>query len=232
VTDLRLTHIGGPTVLIEAAGWRLLTDPTFDPPGGKYAFGWGTGSRKLTGPAIAASELGRLDAVLLTHEHHEDKSRRRRPSAPALGRRYRYHRLRCPAPRQRRPRTRAVGGRSARGAGSAGEQDGHRGDGDTAHQPDRRDDVLAPHPIGDRRQERAGDRAGCQAKQGDEATAPAPPSRKATIPSPTVSAHSDVQAAPNASWTRRRSRQRRFVANASRTARRRYRAAATVGRWT
>ena len=72
MTDLRLTHIGGPTVLIEAAGWRLLTDPTFDPPGGKYAFGWGTGSRKLTGPAIAASELGRLDAVLLTHEHHED----------------------------------------------------------------------------------------------------------------------------------------------------------------
>ena len=72
MTDLRLTHIGGPTVLIEVAGWRLLTDPTFDPPGGKYAFGWGTGSRKLTGPAIAASDLGRLDAVLLTHDHHDD----------------------------------------------------------------------------------------------------------------------------------------------------------------
>jgi L-ascorbate metabolism protein UlaG (beta-lactamase superfamily) len=70
--DLRLTHIGGPTVLIEAGGWRLLTDPTFDPPGGNYRFGWGTGSRKLAGPAIAASELGPIDAVLLSHDHHDD----------------------------------------------------------------------------------------------------------------------------------------------------------------
>ena len=44
--DVRITHIGGPTVLIEVDGWRLLTDPTFDPAGGKYRFGWGTGSRK------------------------------------------------------------------------------------------------------------------------------------------------------------------------------------------
>jgi L-ascorbate metabolism protein UlaG (beta-lactamase superfamily) len=69
---LRLTHVGGPTVLIEVGGWRLLTDPTFDPPGGSYRFGWGTGSQKLTGPAIAASELGPIDAVLLSHDHHGD----------------------------------------------------------------------------------------------------------------------------------------------------------------
>jgi L-ascorbate metabolism protein UlaG (beta-lactamase superfamily) len=30
---VRLTHIGGPTLLVEVAGWRLLTDPTFDQPG-------------------------------------------------------------------------------------------------------------------------------------------------------------------------------------------------------
>jgi len=30
---LKLTLIGGPTVLIESGGARLLTDPTFDPPG-------------------------------------------------------------------------------------------------------------------------------------------------------------------------------------------------------
>jgi L-ascorbate metabolism protein UlaG (beta-lactamase superfamily) len=69
---VRLTHIGGPTVLIQAAGWRLLTDPTFDPPGRKYNFGWGTSSVKLAGPALAASELGPIDAVLLTHDHHDD----------------------------------------------------------------------------------------------------------------------------------------------------------------
>ena len=33
MTDVRITHIGGPTALIEVGGWRLLTDPTFDPPG-------------------------------------------------------------------------------------------------------------------------------------------------------------------------------------------------------
>jgi L-ascorbate metabolism protein UlaG (beta-lactamase superfamily) len=70
--NVRLTHIGGPTVLIEVGGWRLLTDPTFDPPGQSYRFGWGTGSRKLTGPAIASGDLGAIDAVLLSHDHHDD----------------------------------------------------------------------------------------------------------------------------------------------------------------
>jgi len=70
--EVSLTHIGGPTVLIEAGGWRLLTDPTFDPPGGSYRFGWGTGSEKLTGPAIAAADVGPIDAVLLSHDHHDD----------------------------------------------------------------------------------------------------------------------------------------------------------------
>jgi L-ascorbate metabolism protein UlaG (beta-lactamase superfamily) len=70
--SLRLTHVGGPTVLIEIGGWRLLTDPTFDPAGQDYKFGWGTGSRKLTGPAIAAADIGEIDAVLLSHDHHDD----------------------------------------------------------------------------------------------------------------------------------------------------------------
>ena len=70
--EVHLTHIGGPTVLIEVGGWRLLTDPTFDPAGQNYRFGWGTGSRKLTGPAIAASDVGPIDAVLLSHDHHDD----------------------------------------------------------------------------------------------------------------------------------------------------------------
>jgi L-ascorbate metabolism protein UlaG (beta-lactamase superfamily) len=72
MTDVRITHIGGPTALVEVGGWRLLTDPTFDPPGRSYRFGWGTGSVKLAGPAIAAQDIGPIDAVLLTHEHHED----------------------------------------------------------------------------------------------------------------------------------------------------------------
>ena len=44
--DVRVTHIGGPTVLIEVDGWRLLTDPTFDPAGRKYRLRAGHGISK------------------------------------------------------------------------------------------------------------------------------------------------------------------------------------------
>lgn len=67
-----ITYVGGPTALLEIAGLRFLTDPTFDPPGKRYRFGWGTASRKEKGPAIAPSELGRIDVVLLSHDHHDD----------------------------------------------------------------------------------------------------------------------------------------------------------------
>jgi L-ascorbate metabolism protein UlaG (beta-lactamase superfamily) len=69
---VRVTHVGGPTVLIEAEGRRLLTDPTFDPPGRTYRFGWGTSSRKLAGPALTPEQIGAVDAVLLSHDQHED----------------------------------------------------------------------------------------------------------------------------------------------------------------
>jgi L-ascorbate metabolism protein UlaG (beta-lactamase superfamily) len=85
---MRITHIGGPTALIEVGGWRLLTDPTFDAPGRRYNFGWGTSSRKLAGPTIAAAELGAIDAVLLSHDHHDDNlddaGRALLPSAGAI----------------------------------------------------------------------------------------------------------------------------------------------------
>lgn len=69
---MRVTRIGGPTALVEWDGWRILTDPTFDPPGRTYSFGFGTKSTKTTGPAIALDQLGRIDAVLLSHHHHAD----------------------------------------------------------------------------------------------------------------------------------------------------------------
>jgi L-ascorbate metabolism protein UlaG (beta-lactamase superfamily) len=72
MSEVRITHIGGPTTLIEVAGRRILTDPTFDTPGRTYQFGWGTASRKLTGPAVPAERLGEIDVVLLTHDHHAD----------------------------------------------------------------------------------------------------------------------------------------------------------------
>jgi L-ascorbate metabolism protein UlaG (beta-lactamase superfamily) len=72
MTNVRITHIGGPTALLEFAGWRILTDPTFDPAGKRYFFGWGTTSKKTTGPSHTPAELGEIDAVLITHHHHGD----------------------------------------------------------------------------------------------------------------------------------------------------------------
>ena len=72
MSDLRITRVGGPTVLLEIDGWTILTDPTFDPAGRTYAFGWGTSSRKLSGPAVAVGDLPPIDAVLISHDQHGD----------------------------------------------------------------------------------------------------------------------------------------------------------------
>ncbi|MDQ7994149.1 MAG: MBL fold metallo-hydrolase [Propionicimonas sp.] len=67
-----VTRIGGPTVVVDLAGWRILVDPTFDPPGRTYGFGLGTSSTKTLPPAVPAQELGPIDLVLLSHDHHAD----------------------------------------------------------------------------------------------------------------------------------------------------------------
>jgi L-ascorbate metabolism protein UlaG (beta-lactamase superfamily) len=67
MTDaLRITYIGGPTALLEVGGFRLLTDPTFDPAGTEYPTPAYT-LRKTQDPAPPLAALGRLDAVLLFH---------------------------------------------------------------------------------------------------------------------------------------------------------------------
>ncbi|HET9908299.1 MAG TPA: MBL fold metallo-hydrolase [Anaerolineales bacterium] len=70
--NCRITHISTATVLLEIGSVRILTDPVFDPAGGNYQFGYGTGARKLTAPSIKPASLGKIDAVLLSHDHHED----------------------------------------------------------------------------------------------------------------------------------------------------------------
>jgi hypothetical protein len=62
----RLTLIGGPSVLIELGGFRLLTDPTFDAPG-EYRLPHVT-LQKTAGPSINADKIGPIDTVLLSHD--------------------------------------------------------------------------------------------------------------------------------------------------------------------
>lgn len=68
--SLKLTLIGGPTVLIELDGFRLLTDPTFDPPG-EYRLPHVT-LVKTAGPTVSRAAVGKVDAVLLSHDQHAD----------------------------------------------------------------------------------------------------------------------------------------------------------------
>jgi len=63
--------VGGPTAVLQVGGLRLLTDPTLSPAGAHET----TPGRPLTkteDPAVAPDELGRIDAVLLSHDQHAD----------------------------------------------------------------------------------------------------------------------------------------------------------------
>ncbi|MGH6739550.1 MAG: MBL fold metallo-hydrolase, partial [Bradyrhizobium sp.] len=71
MNSLRITLIGGPTALIEIDGFRLLTDPTFDAPGTAYQLPH-VKLEKLIGPALSAEAIGKVDAVLLSHDQHSD----------------------------------------------------------------------------------------------------------------------------------------------------------------
>jgi L-ascorbate metabolism protein UlaG (beta-lactamase superfamily) len=62
---------GGPTALFEYGGLRLLTDPTFDQPQ-SYTSPSGVTLTKLAPPAAGPETLGRVDAVLLSHDQHAD----------------------------------------------------------------------------------------------------------------------------------------------------------------
>jgi L-ascorbate metabolism protein UlaG (beta-lactamase superfamily) len=64
---IELTLVGGPTAVFAFGGERWLTDPTFSPPG-EYA----GGLTKTTGPALGPEQVGPIDAVLVSHDHHSD----------------------------------------------------------------------------------------------------------------------------------------------------------------
>jgi L-ascorbate metabolism protein UlaG (beta-lactamase superfamily) len=71
-SNIKLTLVGGPTVLIEYEGFRILTDPTFDPAGEYQGPHSPVKHLKTEGPALSVEEIGKLDAVLPSHDHHFD----------------------------------------------------------------------------------------------------------------------------------------------------------------
>lgn len=67
---VRLTLIDGPTLFIEFAGARILTDPTFDQPQ-TYTSG-GETLEKFNAPPMQADSLLPIHAILLSHDQHKD----------------------------------------------------------------------------------------------------------------------------------------------------------------
>lgn len=71
IDQIRITHIGGPTALIEIGSLRILTDPAFDPAETEYVSG-PVKLVKKADPALPLHEIGVVDAVLLSHDQHSD----------------------------------------------------------------------------------------------------------------------------------------------------------------
>ena len=68
VDALRITMVGHATLLIQAAGVNLLTDPVWSERASPVSF---AGPRRVTAPGIALDDLPPIDAVLLSHNHYD-----------------------------------------------------------------------------------------------------------------------------------------------------------------
>jgi L-ascorbate metabolism protein UlaG (beta-lactamase superfamily) len=64
---MRITYVGHATLLIEAGGTRILTDPNFDPHLGRFL-------KRVSDPGILLHDLPKLDAVLISHPHADHLS--------------------------------------------------------------------------------------------------------------------------------------------------------------
>ena len=69
--EIRVTYFDTAMILIEVGGVRLLTDPVLDPAGSAFDYGLYR-LEKMSAASVTPDQLGRIDAVLLSHEQHGD----------------------------------------------------------------------------------------------------------------------------------------------------------------
>jgi L-ascorbate metabolism protein UlaG (beta-lactamase superfamily) len=67
-SGLRATWLGHSTVLLEIEGWRVLTDPVWGPRASPSRF---VGPKRFQPVPVPMSDLPRLDAVLVSHDHYD-----------------------------------------------------------------------------------------------------------------------------------------------------------------
>jgi len=68
VAGLRATIVGHASVLIQAGGLNVLTDPVWSERASPLPVG---GPRRVWAPGVAFEDLPRIDAVLLSHNHYD-----------------------------------------------------------------------------------------------------------------------------------------------------------------
>jgi len=68
VAGLRVTIVGHASVLIQAGGLNVLTDPVWSDRASPLSF---AGPRRVWAPGIAFESLPQIDAVLLSHNHYD-----------------------------------------------------------------------------------------------------------------------------------------------------------------
>jgi L-ascorbate metabolism protein UlaG (beta-lactamase superfamily) len=89
-SGLRMTWLGHSTLLIEVDGLKILTDPVFGERASPVSF---AGPKRFHPVPAKLSELPELDAVLLSHDHHDhlcpssvkELAKRRVPIVTSLG---------------------------------------------------------------------------------------------------------------------------------------------------
>lgn len=69
-SEVNVTYLGGPTVILEIGSLRIMTDPTLDPAGEQFMINDKTAYHKTEGPAT--TDIGKIDVVLLSHDQHGD----------------------------------------------------------------------------------------------------------------------------------------------------------------
>jgi L-ascorbate metabolism protein UlaG (beta-lactamase superfamily) len=72
---VKITHIDTACILININGFKILTDPTLNNKDGwlpQYVSKPLAFSKKYIDPALSAEEIGQVDLVLLSHDHHND----------------------------------------------------------------------------------------------------------------------------------------------------------------
>ena len=68
VDALRVTMVGHATLLIQAAGINIVTDPVWSARASPVRF---AGPKRVTAPGVAFDDLPPIDAVLLSHNHYD-----------------------------------------------------------------------------------------------------------------------------------------------------------------